>query len=183
MSIHSFMEKYDCAVLSAFKTSLTSCDGDEIGFNLNIIDDVSRNKHLKAALMRLGYGVTNIIGNYVQLFLLDNQIDVKEGSFFVVNLSNDPMFIKNIKKLGEVFCQDSVLIFECGGHHNYFVGTNKSNFPGYGEVISVGTFNPATESDLTGFRSQSFSLETWSSIQINSKRVVYEFAKPITDLL
>ena len=98
MSIHSFIEKYDCGVLSTFRTSLISCDGDEIGFNLNIIDDESRNKYLKAALMWLNYGVTDIDGSYVQLFLLDNQIDVKEGSFFVVNLSNDSMFINNIKK-------------------------------------------------------------------------------------
>ena len=88
-----------------------------------------------------------------------------------------------LKKLGEVFCQYSVLIIECGGHHNYFVGTNKSNLPGYGEVNSLWTFNPETESNLTGFGSQPFSLETLSSIQINSKRVVYEFAKPVIDLL
>jgi hypothetical protein len=183
MSIHSFIEKYDCAIISSCKTSTTNCVGGDICFCLNKNDDISLNKHLKATLMFLGYGVIGIKGAYVEFFLSNKLIEVKEDSYFVVNISNDPLFIKNIKKLGEVFCQDSVLIIECGGNHSYLVGTNKSNFPGYGEVISVGTFNPATESDLTGFGSQTFSLETLSSIQINSKRVVYEFAKPVIDLL
>ena len=136
-----------------------------------------------ATLMFLGYGVVRIKGTYIDFFLSNNRIEVKEDSYFVVNLSNDPMFIKNIKKLGEVFCQDSVLIIECGGNHNYFVGTKNSVFPGFGEVISVGTFIAETEQDLTEFEGRPFVLDTLRSMQINSKFLVQKFAKPVIDLL
>jgi hypothetical protein len=183
MAFHSFIEKYDSGIISAFRTSTTNCVGVDIGLILNENDNKSRNKHLIATLMFLGYGIVRIKGTYVDFFLTNNRIEVKEDSYFVVNLSNDPMFIKNIKKLGEVFCQDNVLIIECGGNHNYFVGTNNSVFPGFGEVISVGTFKAETEQDLTEFEGRPFALDTFSSIQINSKRVVYEIAKPVIDLL
>jgi hypothetical protein len=133
--------------------------------------------------MFLGYGVVRIKGTCVDFFLSNNRIVVKEDSYFVVNLSNDPMFIKNMKKLGQLFCQDSVLIIERGGNHNYFVGTNNSVFPGFGEVVSVGTFKPEIEQDLIESENRPFTLDTFSSVQINSKRVVYEFAKPVIDLL
>lgn len=183
MFIHSFIEKYDCGVIGAFKTSLTSCDGNDISFNLDIKDDKSRSKHLMATLMFLGYGVVRIKGTYVDFFLSNNRIEVKEDSYFVVNLSNDPKFIKNIKKLGEVFCQDNVLIIERGGNHNYLFGTNNSDFPGFGVVISVGTFKVETEPDMTEFEGRPFRLDTFKSIQINSKHLVQKFAEPVIDLL
>ena len=93
------------------------------------------------------------------------------------------MFIKIIKKLGEVFCQDSVLIIECGGNHNYFVGTKNSAFPGFGKEISVGTFIPETEPDLIEFEGRPFVLDTFKSIQINSKHLVQKLAKPVLDLI
>jgi hypothetical protein len=183
MAFHSFIEKYDSGIISAFRTSTTNCVGGDIGFNLHENDNEARNKHLIATLMFLGYGVVRIKGTYVDFFLTNKRIEVKEDSYFVVNLSNDPMFIKNIKKLGEVFCQDNVLIIECGGNHNYFVGTNNSVFPGFGEVISVGTFRAETEQDLTEFEGRPFVLDTLKSMQINSKFLVQKFAKPVIDLL
>jgi hypothetical protein len=183
MSFHSFIEKYDSGIISAFRTSTTSCKGGDIGFSPNENDNKSRNKHLKATLMFLGYGVIGIKGTYVEFFLSNKRIVVKEDSYFVVNLSNDPMFIKNIEKLGEVFCQDNVLIIECGGNHNYFVGTNNSVFPGFGKEISVGIFKPETEPDMTEFKGRPFVLDTLRSMQINSKLLVQKFAKPVIDLL
>ena len=183
MVFHSFIERYDSGIISAFRTSTTNCVGGDIGFSLDENDNESRKKHLKATLMFLGYGVKDIKGTYVDFLLSNNRIEVKEDSCFVANLSNDPKFIKNIKKLGELFCQDSVLIIERGGNHNYFVGTNNSAFPGFGELISVGTFKAETELDLTEFEGRPFRLDTLRSIQINSKRVVKEFAKPVIDLL
>jgi hypothetical protein len=183
MAFHSFIEKYDSGIISAFRTSATNCVGGDIGLILNENDNKSRNKHLIATLMFLGYGIVRIKGTCVDFFLSNNRIVVKEDSYFVVNLSNDPMFIKNMKKLGQLFCQDSVLIIERGGNHNYFVGTNNSVFPGFGEVVSVGTFKPEIEQDLIESENRPFTLDTFSSVQINSKRVVYEFAKPVIDLL
>jgi hypothetical protein len=183
MAFNSFIEKYDSGIISAFRTSTTNCVGGDIGSSLNKNDDEYRNKHLTATLMFLGYGVVRIKGTYVDFFLSNNRIEVKEDSYFVVNLSNDPKFIKNIKKLGELFCQDSVLIIERGGNHNYFAGTNNSAFPGFGKEISVGILKPETEPDMTEFERRPFRLDTFKSIQINSKFLVQKLAKPVIDLL
>jgi hypothetical protein len=116
--------------------------------------------------------------------LSDNQIEVSEDSYFVVNLPNDPSFTDKIKKLGEMFCQDSVLILEKGGDVNYLFGTNNSDFPGYGETIPVGNFKPGIESEfMTKVGGRPFALESFDLLQINSKRIVKEFAKPVIDLL
>jgi hypothetical protein len=182
--IHSFTKKYDCGIITAFRNSLINCVGDENDTKLNIRDNKLRNKHLKSALISLGYGVTNVKGTYVENFLSDNQIEVKEDSYFVVNLPNDPMFIANIKKLGELFCQDSVMILENGGDNNYLFGTNKSDFPGYGESRPVGNFKSGIESEfMTKVGGRPFALESFGDLQINSKRIVKEFAKPVIDLL
>jgi len=180
----SFIRKHDCSIITAFRSSLINCVDNEDGKKLNIRDNKSRNKHLKSALISLGYGVTNVRGTYVENFLSDNQIEVSEDSYFVVNLSNDKTFTDKIKKLGEMFCQDSVMIVEQGGNNNYLFGTNKSDFPGYGEKIELGHFKPGIEAEfMTKVNGRPFALESFGDLQINSKRIVKEFAKPILDLL
>ena len=182
--VHSFIQKHDCSIITAFRSSLINCVDNEDGKKLNIKDNKSRNKHLKSALISLGYGVTNVKGTYVENFLSDNQIEVSEDSYFVVNLPNDPSFTDKIKKLGEMFCQDSVLILEKGGDVNYLFGTNNSDFPGYSETIPVGNFKPGIESEfMTKVGGRPFALESFDLLQINSKRIVKEFAKPVIDLL
>ena len=182
--VHSFIQKNDCSIITAFRSSMINCVDNEDGKKLNIRDNKSRNKHLKSALISLGYGVTNVKGTYIENFLSDNQIEVSEDSYFVVNLPNDSMFINNMKKLGEMFCQDSVLILEKGGNINYLFGTNNSDFPGYGETISVGNFKPGIESEfMTKVGGRPFALESFDLLQINSKRIVKGFAKPVIDLL
>jgi hypothetical protein len=166
--VHSFIQKHDCSIITAFRSSLINCVDNEDGKKLNIRDNKSRNKHLKSALISLGYGVTNVKGTYVENFLSDNQIEVSEDSYFVVNLPNDPSFTDKIKKLGEMFCQDSVLILEKGGDVNYLFGTNNSDFPGYGETIPVGNFKPGIESEfMTKVGGRPFALESFDLLQIN----------------
>ena len=183
--IHSHIMKYDCAVITAFRSKLINCiGGEDAGEKLNIRDNKSRNKHLKSALLSLDYGVTSVKGTYIENYMSDNQVEVKEDSYFVVNLSDDPNFIEKIKKLGEMFCQDSVMIIEKGGDDNYLVGTNESDFPGYGEKIELGKFKPGIESEfMTKVSGRPFALESFGDLQINSKRIVKEFAKPVLDLL
>ena len=83
-----------------------------------------------------------------------------------------------------MFCQDSVMIVEQGGDNNYLFGTNKSDFPGYGEKIELGHFKPGIEAEfMTKVSGRPFALESFGDLQINSKRIVKEFAKPILDLL
>jgi hypothetical protein len=182
--IHSHIMKHDCAVITAFRNKLINCMSEDNGDKLNISDNKMRNKRLKSALLSLGYGVTSVKGTYIENYMSDNQVEVKEDSYFVVNLTDDPDFISHIKKLGEMFCQDSVMIVEQGGDNNYLFGTNKSDFPGYGEKIELGYFKPGIESEfMTKVSGRPFALESFGDLQINSKRIVKEFAKPILDLL
>ena len=182
--IHSHIMKHDCAVITAFRNKLINCMSEDNGDKLNISDNKMRNKRLKSALLSLGYGVTSVKGTYIENYMSDNQVEVKEDSYFVVNLTDNPDFISHIKKLGEMFCQDSVMIVEQGGNNNYLFGTNKSDFPGYGEKIELGHFKPGIEAEfMTKVSGRPFALESFGDLQINSKRIVKEFAKPILDLL
>jgi hypothetical protein len=182
--IHSHIMKHDCAVITAFRNKLINCMSEDSGDKLNISDNKMRNKHLKSALISLGYGVTSVKGTYIENYMSDNQVEVKEDSYFVVNLSDNPDFISHIKKLGEMFCQDSVMIVEQGGDNNYLFGTNKSDFPGYDEKIELEHFKPGIEAEfMTKVSGRPFALESFGDLQINSKRIVKEFAKPILDLL
>ena len=83
-----------------------------------------------------------------------------------------------------MFCQDSVMILEKGGENNYLFGNNNSDFPGYGEISYIGNFKPGVEAEfMTKVDGRPFTLESFGDLQINSKRLVKEFAKPILGLL
>jgi len=127
--INKYIKNNQCAVISAFRKSLTNCLSDESDDRkINIFDNKGRNKKMYSALLALGYDVTKVKGTYIENYMQENAIEVKEDSYFVVNSTDDPKFIQNIIKLGELFCQDSVFIFDFGD--NYLFGTNNSEFPG-----------------------------------------------------
>jgi len=100
------------------------------------------NKELSAFLLSQGYGVKNVQGSYIENF---GSVDpdkvpreVKENSFFVVNLKDDPHFLEEIINLGKRFCQDSVILVPKGGE-GYLYGTNKT-YPGLDQKETVGKF-------------------------------------------
>tara|TARA_Y100000592_G_scaffold94186_1_gene158574 strand:- start:684 stop:1817 length:1134 start_codon:yes stop_codon:yes gene_type:complete len=100
------------------------------------------NKELTSFLLSQGYGVKNVQGSYIENF---GSIDpdkvpreVKENSFFVVNLKNDPEFFQEIINLGKRFCQDSVILIP-KGKEGYLYGTNKT-YPGLDQKETVGKF-------------------------------------------
>lgn len=101
------------------------------------------NKELSAFLLSQGYGVKNIQGSYIENFgSLDPEKlprEVKEASFFVTNLNNDPEFAEQIINLGKRFCQDSVIIVP-KGEEGYIYGTNKGKYPGLDQKETVGKF-------------------------------------------
>lgn len=183
--IHTHVMEHDCSVITAFRNSFVNClDDDNDEERLNIRTNKNINKTLKATLLSLGYGVTEVKGTYIENYLSDNEIEVKEDSYFVVNLKDDPDFVDNIIKMGEILCQDSVLIIKQGGDDNYLVGTNKSDFPGHGEVVNLGKLKAGVESQfMTKVGGRPFTLESFDNLQINSKRIVIEYSKPIINLL
>ena len=183
--IHTHVMEHDCSVITAFRNSFVNClDDDNDEERLNIRTNKNINKTLKATLLSLGYGVTDVKGTYLENYLSDNEIEVKEDSYFVVNLKDGPDFVDNIIKMGEILCQDSVLIIKQGGDDNYLVGTNKSDFPGHGEVVNLGKLKAGIESQfMTKVGGRPFTLESFDNLQINSKRIVIEYSKPIINLL
>lgn len=181
--INKYIENNQCAVISAFRKTLTNCLYDEDDDKrINIYDNKGRNKKLLSSLLVVGYDVTKVKGTYIENYMQENAVEVKEDSYFVVNSNNDPKFIKNIIKLGEIFCQDSVFIFDFGD--NYLFGTNNSSYPGLGVKENMGKFHPGKEGEfMTKVSGRPFTVENFKNLQINSKRLVKEWSKPIIDLL
>ena len=100
------------------------------------------NSNLKDTLRGLGYGVTKINGVYTA----ENKPTVFEKSFFVVNLNDDPEFIKNICKLGAYYNQDCVLI-KPKGDDAFLYGTNNSSWLGFEETKDAGYFQKRVFND------------------------------------
>tara|TARA_R100001510_G_C7622770_1_gene183294 strand:+ start:69 stop:1205 length:1137 start_codon:yes stop_codon:yes gene_type:complete len=101
------------------------------------------NKELSAFLLSQGYGVKNVQGSYIENFgSVDPEKiprEVKEASFFVTNLNNDPEFVEQIINLGKRYCQDSVIIVP-KGEEGYIYGTNKGKYPGLDQEETLGKF-------------------------------------------
>ena len=101
------------------------------------------NRELSAFLLSQGYGVKNVQGSYIENFgSVDPEKvprEVKEASFFVTNLNNDPEFAEQIINLGKRFCQDSVIIVP-KGEEGYIYGTNNGKYPGLDNKETVGKF-------------------------------------------
>ncbi len=101
------------------------------------------NKELSAFLLSQGYGIKNIQGSYIENFgSIDPEKvprEVKEASFFVTNLKDDPHFFEEIINLGKRYCQDSVILVP-KGEEGYIYGTNKGKYPGLDQKETVGKF-------------------------------------------
>lgn len=96
------------------------------------------NKKLKAYLLSLGYGVTNIHGNYIENYGTINGIELGESSFFVVNLNNSSDFKERIFEISEYYNQDCFLYKPKGSEEAYNIGTNNAEYPGYGKEDNLG---------------------------------------------
>jgi hypothetical protein len=101
------------------------------------------NKELSAFLLSQGYGVKNVQGSYIENFgSIDPEKvprEVKEASFFVTNLKDDPHFFEELINLGKRYCQDSVILVP-KGEEGYIYGTNKGKYPGLDQKETVGKF-------------------------------------------
>ena len=99
------------------------------------------NKELSAYLLSQGYGIKNVQGSYIENFQDPDKVprEVKENSFFVTNLKDDPEFFEQIINLGKRYCQDSVVLIP-KGEEAYIYGTNNSRYPGLDQKESLGKF-------------------------------------------
>lgn len=148
-------EAHDCAILSAFRNNpkdMSKCakgSVDDSGQKDNTKSlNKRRNRDLKKDLERYDYGITAVDGAYIENYKEPDQVEKKEESFFVENLNDDPDFVRNVQEMSEKYCQDSVLIIPQGGKAAYLYGTNKSDFPGYGEKVELGDLKMGKEAEF-----------------------------------
>tara|TARA_R110002020_G_scaffold41181_1_gene121415 strand:- start:68 stop:694 length:627 start_codon:yes stop_codon:yes gene_type:complete len=184
--LYKHLMNYDCAVITAYRDSLQGCLKSSLGIDkedsefieLTKKENQSRNKVLLTALLRLKYGVTSVVGTYIENYMTDNEVPVSEHSFFVVNLTNDPKFKENLIKFGKYFCQDSVLFMDKGDVNNYLYGTNYSH-PGVGNSEQLGKWKDGTSEYMTTKNKKSFYLETFDSGNVGSKFLIDRASKDI----
>lgn len=189
--VHSHIMDHDCSIITAqrsnpFNRSL--CVGQDFSEEeFQMFDNNPRkaneinNRNLKSYLLHKGYGVTSVDGSYVENFKQPNAVEVKEDSLFVVNLDDDPDFFGNMEMLGRKYCQDSVLLIPIGGENAYYMGTNKSSYPGLGNRLDVGGLKMGEEAEfMTRVRNRPFyfkeSLETYNKLPRLQRQVVSTIA-------
>jgi hypothetical protein len=151
--IVDWLEKFDIACVSATRTffknptKMTLDDRPQEYMDQDALyrytnkENRDRNSKMKAVLLKNGYGVTSIYGGYIESYKEKNPVERIESSMFVVNLNNDPDFFSKIFELAEFYNQDSFLYKKKDEDIAYLVGTNNSDFPGYGNVVEQGSFH------------------------------------------
>jgi len=153
--IRQDMSDYDTAFITAFRGDITDksvcvyvppseeelSERDKMGKRGE--SNKRNNRELSAFLLSQGYGVKNVQGSYIENFgSIDPEKvprEVKEASFFVTNLKDDPHFFEEIINLGKRYCQDSVILVP-KGEEGYIYGTNKGKYPGLDQKETVGKF-------------------------------------------
>ena len=122
--IASHMKDHDSGTISASR--------DEFSYKEN----KQRSLSLKAKLLSLGYSVTPVRGSYIQNYNTSDAVEVKESSFFVVDIKDKGKLELDLRALGEEFKQDSILFIPVGGNMSVLWGTNHiAEWPGYGKKI------------------------------------------------
>jgi len=182
--LYQHMTEHESAILTAYRNDtadMTQCmePGDLPEKNQ------IRNRNLKATLLAMNVGVTKVDGSYIEDFNTPSAKEVSENSLFCVNLKDDSDFFGTIKRLGEKYCQDSVLLIPKGGKDAYLFGTNKSDFPGYGQSVGVGDAKFGDEAEFmtkVGGRPMTMGeeklLEVYEDLSRNQRMAVKALAKP-----
>jgi hypothetical protein len=128
-------KEHDSGTISAFRSAKDCNEGEPYTKKENL----QRSAKLKAKLLSLGYGVTKIQGTYIENYGSNDEREVKEESFIVVDLKDTGHLERDLRILGEEFEQDSITYQEKDGDY-YLIGTNRcpNGYPGYGKKIKLG---------------------------------------------
>lgn len=127
------MKAHDTGTITAFRYAKDCGDGEPYVKKENL----QRNKSLLAKLQARRYGVTSVKGSYIENYGKPNAKEVGENVFFVVDLQDRGDLLKDLKKLGTEFDQDSILYIKKGGLKSELHGTNKckNGYPGFGKSV------------------------------------------------
>lgn len=124
--LHMYMDNYDTAFITAFRYSNSKKT------------NLDNNHELKMRLSAMGYNMFRVKGNY------HNQetgvIDKKE-SYAVINSAKLPFdrFVDDMKYLGGLYNQESVLIFPKGESGSFYYGN--------GKIVPAGSKHFGNDSD------------------------------------
>lgn len=184
-----WINSHDIAIVTAFRGQFADAtdntlrpDGltDNEPYIFSKKENKSRNSVLKASLMKLGYGVTNVQGNYIEGFGTINAKELGEESIFVVNLENDANFKQNVFKLSEYYNQDCFLYKPKDSSHASLIGTNNTEWPGYGVEEDAGEFhlNPSNEF-LTRMGANTFSFMDGDNVSQDTRRLDFDTRKKL----
>ena len=128
--------QHDSGTISAFRYAKNCGEGEVYAKNEN----KQRNTILKAKILRMGYTITPIKGVYIENYNSNNERDVNEESFLVIDINDKSKLRDDLIKLGEMFEQDSITYSKANGEY-YIIGTNKcpNSYPGYRIVHRLGS--------------------------------------------
>jgi hypothetical protein len=183
--IYSQVIKHNSGTISAFRSAKDCNNGD--------IYTTKENKDnsaiLKAKLLKKGYGVTKIKGTYIENYKSDNEIEVQEDSYMVIDLSDKGTLKKDLIELGTLFEQDSITYQEKDGNY-YLISTNEcpEGYPGFGKIGKElklgktiygkkGEFHSKINGRPFVFENIGDRTETLLSKSIGEIRSITEFAK------
>jgi hypothetical protein len=123
------------------------------------------NREIVSFLRSKGYSVTAVDGSYIENKGTDTQREVKEPSFFVVDIKNSGNLERDLRALGQKYDQDSILIVPKGGKAAYLVGTSKRSnaWPAFGtkNVVGNSRFGKVAGEFLSRIRGREFAFEAY----------------------
>ena len=195
--VHNWIVSKEIAIISATREVLKdvtpcTCEKVMIGHAFSNAENRLRNEELSAVLLRSNFGIKRIAAASTEKLQINNQL-LKGECFLVVNVNDNPLFFNTIKKLGEYFNQDFVLLNPKESDTVYAYGTNYNAEPGFDKEVVVGElFNHIQVEILaTAFDYQSrvaneysiaqqpIKLETFKTESIGAKMAITIISKSI----
>jgi hypothetical protein len=154
--LYQKVKDYDAGAITAFRGSFTKAENKD------------RNKKLLAFLLFHDYSVTKVKGSYIENYGSENEKEVGEESFFVVDHNKTGKLKKDLEDLGHLYDQDSILWVE-SGKPGILIGTSKreDSFPGYKKTLVVGkpNFGTAAGAFFSRVGGRKFSFESVEDAQ------------------
>lgn len=162
--ILSKMDKYDCGIITAFRTKFT------------YKENLERNKNLLASIYYYGFDATSVYGSYIENYKPKNKLNTvrnknkinpnkkgpwnkskdkeekehSEESFFVVDKYNTGRLKYFLKSAGTIFMQDSIIFIPKKTRTAELIGTSpfEDVWPGRDEVIKFSKLELGKESEF-----------------------------------
>ena len=121
-------KEYDAGTITAYRGERTNSENRSL------------NAKLKSALLGGGYSVTEIDGIYTENYGTKDARDVKERAFIVFDHKASGKLYSDLKRLGEMYDQDSITFWDVKKKQYKIVGTSKRDtaYPKYRQEIVLG---------------------------------------------